>query len=339
MIQMLFKEDFDLKAFNTFGISSIAAHYTEVDSYDTLLAALEQSPDIFILGGGSNLLLPERIERTVLRNIIPGVEVVDEDNESKTIKVGGGVVWHDLVTWAVNHSLGGLENLALIPGTVGAAPIQNIGAYGVELKDVFLSLELVNLEDGKTTSLNANECEFRYRDSIFKHQLKDACFITSVILKLSKAESHVVNMDYRSLKEGLEKKDITEPSIRDVFNTVIEVRQSKLPDPAVLGNSGSFFKNVEIDGDALEELLSKNEDLVYYNLGDNKFKIPTGWLIEKTGWKGRRIGNVGCYEKQALVLVNHGGGTSSDIKNLAAAIQKDVLERFGLTITPEVNFI
>lgn len=336
---MLFKKDFDLKAFNTFGISSIAAQFAEVDSYDTLISALEQSSNVFILGGGSNLLLPERIEKCVLRNAIPGIEILDEDEVSKLVKVGGGVVWHDLVTWAVNNDLGGLENLALIPGTVGAAPIQNIGAYGVEIEDVFLSLEYVNLKNGKVNTLNARQCNFGYRDSIFKHGLKDACFITSVLLKLSKADNHVINLDYKSLKDALESKRIEEVSIRDVFNTVIEIRRSKLPDPAVLGNSGSFFKNVEVGADELEELLLKNDDMVYYDLGEEKYKIPTGWLIEKTGWKGRKVGAVGCYEKQALVLVNHGGGTSSDIKNLAAAIQRDVLEKFGLTITPEVNFI
>lgn len=336
---MRFRENFDLKAYNTFGISSVAAQYAEVDSYDTLVAALDQASNVFILGGGSNLLLPERIEKCVLRNVIPGIEILDEDDDSTTIRVGGGVVWHELVSWAVDNELGGLENLALIPGTVGAAPIQNIGAYGVELTNVLDSVEFVRLSDGKVSVLNRTECEFGYRDSIFKHSLKDTCFITSVVLKLNQPKTHVLNLEYRSLKEALDSKQLDRVGLRDVFETVIEIRQSKLPDPAVLGNSGSFFKNVEVEGEVLEELLLKNDDLVYYDLGGDKYKIPTGWLIEKTGWKGRRVGAVGCYEKQALVLVNHGGGTSSDIKELAAAIQKDVLEKFNLAITPEVNFV
>ena len=332
-------QDYDLRHLNTFGVSSIASEYAEFASVEDLRRLLDSKLPIFILGGGSNLLLPESLRRRVLRNQIKGIEVIDDGISNVLVKVGGGVVWHELVSWAINEDLGGIENLALIPGTVGAAPIQNIGAYGVELQDVFQELNAFDMSTGECFGLNKADCEFGYRDSIFKNRMKGKSCILDVTIKLTKSGFHDLRTAYSSLEHKLSSEPSTQITIKNIFDAVVSVRQSKLPDPKTIGNSGSFFKNSIVDETAFVRLKKAYNDLVYYSNSDGTYKIPTGWLIEKVGWKGKRLGNAGCYEKQALVLVNLGGATSSEIMTLANTITKDVFEEFGISITPEVNLL
>jgi UDP-N-acetylmuramate dehydrogenase len=329
----------DLIGLNTFGISSIASEYAEFSIVEDLLSSLDSQLPIFILGGGSNLLLSEQLEYRVLRNCIGGIEIVDVSGDETILAVGGGVNWHNLVTWSVDNDLGGLENLALIPGTVGAAPIQNIGAYGVELKDVFHGLQAIELTTGQMSELDSEDCQFGYRTSIFKNQYRGQYCITKVFLKLKSNKAHIPNTSYRALENYLADQKIKSVEISDVFDAVIKIRRSKLPDPKELGNSGSFFKNAVVNRAELESLKSKYSDLVYYSNDNDLYKVPTGWLIEKVGWKGKRIGPVGCYEKQSLVLVNHGGATSTNILDLAHTIIRDVENEFGIKIEPEVNIL
>lgn len=332
------QKDKDLKAFNTFGVSCIASEYVEIHSERELRESIHGNMDLYVLGGGSNLLLPETLNQRILHNRIGGIEIFETDDHV-IVEAGGGVNWHDLVTWAIENGLGGIENLALIPGTVGAAPIQNIGAYGVELREVFVSLDAIDLKDGSKRIFERHECRFGYRDSVFKNELKGKFFISKVRLALVREKDHEVNTDYRSLANHLQRSGINDPDIKDVYTAVVDIRRSKLPDPLVIGNSGSFFKNSVVDRKKFEQLLQEHEDLVYYENPDGSYKIPTGWLIEKCGWKGKYIGQVGSYEKQALVLVNKGGGTASEVRELAGRIIRDVKEKFGITIIPEVNVL
>lgn len=332
-------KDKDLKALNTFGVSSIAKEFVQVNSEAELLEVLDSKLPIYPLGGGSNLLLPEVMNYRVIHNVIDGLDIIDESEETVVLRVGGGMNWHELVTQSVENGWGGIENLALIPGTVGAAPIQNIGAYGVELKDVFVHLEAIEIQTGHKHVFTKADCQFGYRDSIFKNSVRGQFFITYVILKLVKSEYYTTNAEYRSLKDYLVGKELVAPSIQDVFHSVIEIRQSKLPDPQVIGNSGSFFKNAIISIYQLESIQRDYPDVVFYPVDENTVKVPTGWLIERAGWKGRKIGNVGCYEKQALVLVNHGGGTSTEIHDLSNQIIRDVKIKFDIDIVPEVNVL
>ena len=335
---MTIHSNFDLKDYNTFGISCIAEEAFVLESVDQIRNSIDHDR-IFILGGGSNVLLPSRLRRRVVLNRLMGIEVVDRNHNEILIKVGGGEIWHDVVMWAVRNGFGGIENLALIPGTVGAAPIQNIGAYGVELKDVFHGLNAVDLKSGEVLHFTKPDCKFGYRMSTFKEEWKGRLMITDVFMNLSVDLDYTPDTSYRSLSEWMGERDLDRNSIAEVCRAVIEVRQSKLPDPKVLGNSGSFFKNAIIDRTKLEELKSRYEDLVYYPTDGDRYKVPTGWLIEKCGWKGRRIGNVGVYEKQALVLVHHGGGSAEDLRQLAKEVMKSVESEFGISISPEVNII
>jgi UDP-N-acetylmuramate dehydrogenase len=330
--------NFDLQNQNTFGISCIAQEVVFLDEVSDISSALEHDK-VFVLGGGSNILLPSELERRVVLNRLPGIEVVDRSGNDVLIKVGGGETWHDVVLWAVEKGYGGIENLALIPGTAGAAPIQNIGAYGVELKDVFHALNAVELSNGGLHHFSREDCRFGYRMSTFKEEWKGRLLITEVFMKLSADPNYIPDTSYRSLADWMIEQEMNREDISQVCQAVIQVRRSKLPDPKVLGNSGSFFKNSIIDGAKLEELRSRYDDLVYYPGDDDMYKVPTGWLIEKCGWKGKRIGNVGVYEKQALVLVHHGGGRAEDLQLLADEIIKSVDSEFGITITPEVNII
>ena len=245
--------------------------------------------------------------------------------------------WHDFVATCVDNGWGGIENLALIPGSVGAAPIQNIGAYGVELQDVFVSLEAMDWETGDVRVYFKDDCAFGYRDSLFKGALKDKVIVVSVNLRLSKMPQ--VNTSYGAIEQKLAEKGIDQPGIRDVFDTVIEIRQSKLPDPAEIGNAGSFFKNVELPKQDADALLEKYPDAPHYIVSDTITKIPSAWLIDQGGWKGFRDGGIGVHDKQALVLVNHGGGSGASIRDLAEKIREDVYEKFGIRLTPEVNII
>ncbi|MEM9886870.1 MAG: UDP-N-acetylmuramate dehydrogenase [Bacteroidota bacterium] len=330
-----------LKDYNTFGINVRASLFAKVYSMDELRMLLlgYKNKRKLVLGGGSNVLLTKDIDHLVIFNSIKGFELVREYDNESIVKVGSGENWHEFVLKCLKYNLGGVENLSLIPGTVGAAPIQNIGAYGVELKDVFERLEAVELATGKRYIFDRAACKFAYRDSIFKGDLKGKFFITSVYFKLSK--QHDINISYGAIHEVLKAKGRTasEISIQDVSEAVIAIRQKKLPDPKVLGNSGSFFKNPEITLAQFQELHQQFPEIVHYPLPTGKIKIPAGWLIEQCGWKGKRVGNTGAYKKQALVLVNYGGASGQEVYQLAQKIAASVEEKFGIQIVPEVNVI
>lgn len=326
-----------LLPFNTFGLPAEAEHFTEISSETALRAALRTGiRPVFVLGGGSNILLTQNVGGLVVRNCIRGIEVVRRFKNRAWVRVGGGEVWHDFVLWAVSQGLGGVENMGLIPGTVGAAPVQNIGAYGAELKDVFVSLDAVELETGKKRRFTAADCRFGYRDSFFKREGRGRFCITSVTFSLTMAD-HKINTAYGDIQKTLAEMGVSEPSIADVSTAVVRIRSSKLPDPAKIGNCGSFFKNPEISRAALDKVLAINEKAPHFPLPNGQVKVPAGWLIEQCGWKGRRLGNAGCYEKQALVLVNLGGATGVEVKNLASNIIADVEAKFGVRLEAEVN--
>ncbi|MBI1224114.1 MAG: UDP-N-acetylmuramate dehydrogenase [Bacteroidetes bacterium] len=328
--------DFPLKKLNTFGIAAVAEELAIVRTAAALheLIFLKR-PKVWVLGGGSNVLLTKNLPGLTIKNEIDGIEVMLENEQEVLVKIGGGVVWHNLVVWAVEQGLGGIENLSLIPGTVGAAPIQNIGAYGVELKDVFHSLDAYDLASGEAVTFHHSECQFGYRDSIFKRALQGRFCIVNVYLHLRK--SPIVNTGYGDIQRVLQSWDITEPNIQDVSNAVIHIRQSKLPDPAVIGNAGSFFKNPELEANDFQRFISKFPLAPNYPQSDGRVKVPAGWLIEKAGWKGKRFGDAGCHANQALVLENYGDAKGAEILELAHKIQASVREAFGIEITPEVN--
>jgi UDP-N-acetylmuramate dehydrogenase len=328
-----------LKAYNTFGVEAEAPALIPIESDAQLLEQLRQYPQgpYFVLGGGSNVLFRNNPTAIVLLNRIKGKTIVEEDENEVTIAVGGGENWHDLVLWTLEHHWAGLENLSLIPGTVGAAPIQNIGAYGMELKDTFVGLEAIELSTGEEQVFSAEDCAFGYRDSYFKRAGKGRYFITRVYLTLQKQAQ--VNVSYGAIREVLQAGNIHTPSIQDVSRAVIHIRNSKLPDPALIGNGGSFFKNPELEVDQLNRLQEHYPQMPHYPTPSGKSKIPAGWLIEQCGWKGQRRGNAGCYEKQALVLVNLGGASGAEIWTLAQEIQESVRQRFGIELEVEVNVI
>lgn len=334
--------DIDLTPFNTLGVSAVASEFVNVTSTDQLSSLYNESffedKTPFILGGGSNILLLDAPSRPVLKMSIRGIQKEKTDDEVVKIEIGAGENWHEFVTWAIENNLGGIENLALIPGTVGAAPIQNIGAYGVELEQVFDSLELFDMRDGTFKIFHREDCKFGYRDSIFKNELKGKIIVTKVTLNLS-INNHRIHDSYNSLQEYLNEKRIEEPDINDIYEAVIHIRSSKLPDPASIGNAGSFFKNPVVNDEKFEALKSRYQDMPSYRLNDREVKIPAAWLIEKTGWKGKRIGDVGTYQNQALVIVNHGEASGSEIYNFSKKVQKSVKEKFGIELVPEVNIV
>jgi UDP-N-acetylmuramate dehydrogenase len=291
-----------------------------------------------ILCGGSNLLLTKDFDGLILKNEIKGIKIVEEKENEVLVKVGGGENWHQFVLWAIAQNYGGIENLSLIPGTIGAAPIQNIGAYGVELKDVFEKLEAVNLTSKRKKTFQKSDCAFGYRESVFKKALKGKYFITAVYLKLSK-NKHQLNTNYGAIKAVLEKESIAQPTIKAISDAVIAIRSSKLPDPAVLGNSGSFFKNPEISLHQFKQLQQTFPNIVFYELPNEMIKVPAGWLIEQCGWKGKKVGNTGAHAQQALVLVNYGDATGAEVKRLAYQIIDSVEDKFGIRLHPEVNIM
>lgn len=309
-----------------------------VHSVGDLKAALKSNiRPIHILGGGSNILFTGDVPGLLLKNEIQGIEVVRTHKNKVWVKAGGGVVWHTFVQWAVSQGLGGLENLSLIPGTVGASPIQNIGAYGVELKDVFVKLEAYEWETGQIRTFSKSVCQFGYRDSIFKRAAKGRYCILSVTFSLTKATQHRLNLSYGDIQKTLTAQNITHPDIQAVSQAVIHIRSSKLPDPANIGNCGSFFKNPETARSVLDRIRKNYPNAPGYDLPDGRVKIPAGWLIEQCGWKGKRVGNTGCYEKQALVLVNHGGAVGAEVLQLARDIIASVKQKFEVELEPEVN--
>jgi UDP-N-acetylmuramate dehydrogenase len=325
---MKIQKNVSLLPYNTFGLEAIAANFCHVSTEKELQQVLKNTKETpLILGGGSNLLLTIR-----------GLEIARDFKHKVWVSVGGGEVWHDFVLWAIKNNWGGVENLSLIPGTVGASPVQNIGAYGVEIKDTFVGLYAIHLKTGKKHYFNKKQCAFGYRDSIFKHQAKGQYCITSVLFSLTKAP-HKLHLNYGDITKTLEADNIKQPSISDVSNAVIKIRSSKLPDPKKFGNCGSFFKNPEISLADFVPIKEKFPNIISYALPDDMVKIPAGWLIEQCGWKGKRVGNTGCYEKQALVLVNHGGAKGQEVKQLAVDIIASVWDKFGIRIEAEVNII
>ncbi len=330
------KNNIPLQAYNTFGMNVKAKRFLTIKSTEELqrLIPAEKGP-YFILGGGSNMLLTKDVSALVLKNEIKERQIIRDFKNSVYVAAGGGEDWHQFVLWCIKKGLGGIENLSLIPGTLGAAPIQNIGAYGVELKDVFHALEAINLKTGKLEKFKNADCQFTYRESVFKRKLKGKYFITRVILKLSKSPK--VNVSYGAIKNTLTEMKVKTPSIKDVSNAVIHIRSTKLPDPAKIGNSGSFFKNPELSARAFKKLQKAFPQIPNYPLADGRVKVPAGWLIEEAGWKGKRIGDAGCHAKQALVLVNYKNAKGKDILKLSEKIQASVKKKFGIALSREVN--
>ena len=327
-----------LQHLNTFGIASICRGYAPFTDSQSLKALFNQADaPVFILGGGSNILLPDEIDRLVFHNQISGIRILKELGKTVTIRTGGGVIWHELVTWAVDNGLGGLENLALIPGTVGAAPIQNIGAYGVELTDRFVQLSAYHKSTGQIRVFDHEECAFGYRDSIFKQGERDQWVILEVDLQLSSNPTLV--LDYGAIREELQIAKVTTPGIRDVLETVVRIRQSKLPDPAMIGNAGSFFKNPVMSSIDYHLLKERYPDIPGYPMDEHQTKVPAGWLIDRAGWKGQRRGACGVHDRQALVLVNHGGATATQIRALADEIMADIQSRYGILLEQVVNIL
>lgn len=337
---MEIKKDFSLKTYNTFGIDAKAKFFTAVATVEELREILKRDefPDKFILGGGSNMLLTTNINALVVHIAIKGKTVISEDEAHILLKVMGGENWHELVLWTIAHGYGGLENMSLIPGNTGTAPIQNIGAYGVELKDSFVSCEAMYRETGELKTFSKTDCKFGYRESYFKNEGKDQYIITSVTFKLTK-KNHILNTSYGAIETELTKEKIQNPSIKDISNAVIAIRNSKLPNPKELGNSGSFFKNPMVDKASFKRFMLENPDAPFYEISETEYKIPAGWLIEQCGFKGKRFGDAGVHTKQALVLVNYGNATGKEIMDLAKQIISAVEAKFKIKITPEVNLI
>ncbi|WP_425237984.1 UDP-N-acetylmuramate dehydrogenase [Ulvibacterium sp.] len=337
---MKIQQDISLKDYNTFGIDARAKFFIEVNSTNELREALQLNgyPKIFVISGGSNMLITKDIDALVLYINIKGIEVSTQDDDTITLKIMAGENWHKLVLWTLKKGYGGLENMSLIPGNTGTAPIQNIGAYGVELKDTFVRCEAMKIDDQAIKSFNKKDCKFGYRDSYFKNEGKGKYIIVSVTLRLTK-RNHRINRSYGAIESELNKKNVDRPTITDISNAVISIRKSKLPDPAKLGNSGSFFKNPVINQTKFDTFTKAYPDAPYYKVSSNAYKIPAGWLIEQCGFKGKRFGDAGVHEHQALVLVNHGKATGIEILNLAQKIIKSVRDKFSITIHPEVNII
>lgn len=329
-----------LKPYNTFGIDLPAREFLEIDSIATLkkVLELENHPELFVLSGGSNLLLTAPLKALVLYINIQGKEILQDQGETAIIRAMAGENWHELVMWSLAMGLGGLENLALIPGKCGTAPIQNIGAYGVELKDVFHACEALETKTGELCRFTAADCNFGYRDSFFKQEGKGRYIITAVELKLNRT-NHALSTSYGAIQGELSQKGITAPTPLDVAEAVIAIRQSKLPDPKVLGNSGSFFKNPVVRTAHYQELKSRFPEIPGYPQNADWIKVPAGWLIEKCGFKGYRKGDAGVHEKQALVLVNYGKASGIELLDLALSIQEKIRGTFNIELIAEVNII
>lgn len=338
---MIIQRNISLKNLNTFGIDATAAYFANIESLGELRSLLAdpawKAIPKLVLGGGSNLLFTKDYHGLAIKISIKGIEKLKENEQHVWIRAGAGEIWHELVLYSIEAQLGGIENLSLIPGTVGAAPMQNIGAYGVEIKDTFEALEAVNIDTGSTRIFTNQECEFAYRHSVFKGELKDQYIITAVTFKLNKKPRF--NISYGAIAETLENKGVKELSLKAVSDAVIQIRQSKLPDPAQIGNAGSFFKNPSIGLSLFGSIKEAYPSIPGYEQPDGNIKVPAGWLIEQCGWKGKVVGHVGAHENQALVLVNHGGATGSEVRRLAESIIESVQQKFGVALSPEVNIV
>lgn len=333
---MKIQQNISLKQYNTFGINAIAKRFVSVNSLKDLTAIIALENDVFLLGGGSNILLTSDIEKLVLYLNLKGIIVNDTEKNSVIVTAEAGEDWHQFVLWCVSQNYGGLENLSLIPGNVGTSPIQNIGAYGVEIKDTFQQLEAVEIATGNIKTFSKEECNFGYRNSIFKNELKGKYIIVSVTFKLTK-NNHILNTSYGAINTFLE--EVRNPSIKDVSDAIIAIRESKLPNPKEIGNSGSFFKNPVISKGEFLILKVKYPEVPHYIVSENSIKIPAGWLIEQSGFKGKRYGDAGVHTKQALVLVNYNNATGKEIFELAQKIQKKIKTMFNINLDIEVNII
>jgi len=338
---MPMRENVSLKNLNSFGIEANARYYIDIHSEDDLILFLLQHKKttlpLLVMGGGSNMLFFKDFDGIVLKNNLHGIDVVEENEASVKIRIGAGEVWHNVVMWSVEKNLGGIENLSLIPGTAGAAPIQNIGAYGVEIKNSLVAVEALAIDSAEKKVFNNHECEFGYRNSFFKNAAKGKYIITAIILELKKQPQF--KTEYGAIHSELEKQGIKNLSVKAISDAVIAIRRSKLPDPAVIGNAGSFFKNPEITEQEFEKIKQQHPNIPHYPGAANKIKLAAGWLIEQCGWKGFREGDAGCHKNQALVLVNYGNATGAEIYSLALKIKESVYNHFGVHIEPEVNII
>jgi UDP-N-acetylmuramate dehydrogenase len=345
MILMLFCRDmqiqsnFSLKPYNTFGIDAKAKYFSSFSGIEQLKELLDHSQQVatFILGGGSNILFTKDFDGHVLKNDIRGIAKINEDDEYVYVKVGAGENWHQFVLFCIQNSWQGIENLSLIPGNVGASPMQNIGAYGVEIKEVFLELDAFYLRDKSVHKFNLADCEFGYRESVFKSKYKDQFVILDVTYRLNKIPRY--NTSYGAVEKELQRMKVTDLSIAAISQAIINIRTSKLPDPAVIGNAGSFFKNPSVPKDKFGKLKTEFHDVVGYENSDGTIKLAAGWLIEQCGWKGFRRGDAGCYVKQALVLVNYGNASGKEIYDLSEEVFQSVKNKFGVELEREVNTI
>ena len=342
---MNIQENVSLKKYNTFGIEASAKYFVNFNNLTALQEALEfkktltlnlQLPTL-VLGGGSNILFTKNFDGLILKNEIKGVEKIQEDDEFVYVKAGAGIDWHQFVLYCIEHNYAGVENLSLIPGNVGASPMQNIGAYGVEIKDVFHSLEAFHLEEKKISSFSLQDCAFGYRESVFKQKYKNQFAVISVTYRLSKTPTF--NISYGAIEQELDKMGVGELSIDAISKAVINIRSSKLPDPALIGNAGSFFKNPEVNSHEFHELVKMFPGIVGYDLHNGKTKLAAGWLLESAGWKGYRKGDAGCHSRQALVLVNYGAAKGNEIVALSEEIIFSIKEKFGVLLQQEVNMI
>ena len=337
---MPIQKKFSLKKYNTFGIDAKAKQFVAVHNIEDLKKVVQEnkSEPKLILGGGSNLLLTQDIQALVIHIDLKGKKILTEDDNFVWVESQAGENWHEFVLWTIDQNFGGLENMSLIPGNVGTTPIQNIGAYGTEMKDTFVSCDAMNIETQQMKIFATEDCHFGYRESIFKHDAKDQFIITSVVFKLTK-RNHKINISYGDITKELEKQSIVTPTLKDVSNAVIAIRQSKLPDPKELGNSGSFFKNPIIPKLDYEKIHALHPEMPHYVISETEVKVPAGWLIEKAGFKGKRFGDAGIHKNQALVLVNYGNATGQEILNVSKDIQATILKEFGIAIETEVNVI
>ena len=337
---MEIQDQYSLKKHNTFGIEAKAKKFIAVHSIDELTQVLHQNKAErkFVLGGGSNMLLTKDIDALVIHIDLKGKKIIDEDEDFVWVESQAGENWHEFVLWTISQNFGGLENMSLIPGNVGTTPVQNIGAYGTEIKDTFISCKAVDIENQELKEFSKEECQFGYRESVFKNEQKDKYIITSVVFKLTK-KNHKINISYGDIAGELNKNNILEPTLNDISNAVIAIRQSKLPDPKELGNSGSFFKNPIVLKSEFNAIHKRFPEMKYYDISETEVKVPAGWLIEQAGFKGKRFGDAGIHKNQALVLVNYGNATGQEILNISKDIQNTIFEKFGIRIEAEVNVI
>lgn len=337
---MQIQSNFSLKSFNTFGIEAKAKNFVAVNSLDELKTVLAEhaAEPKFILGGGSNMLLTQDIDALVIHIDLKGKRIVKEDDNFVWVESMAGENWHEFVLWTIDQNFGGLENMSLIPGNVGTTPVQNIGAYGTEIKDTFVSCDAMKIDDQTMRTFSKEDCRFGYRESIFKQEAKNQYIITSVVFKLTK-RNHNINTSYGDITKELALQNVTVPTLKDVSNAVIAIRQSKLPDPKVLGNSGSFFKNPVISRSHFEKVQAQFPEIKFFEVSPTEVKVPAGWLIEQAGYKGFRKGDAGVHKNQALVLVNYGSATGQDILALSREVQQAVFDKYSIAIEAEVNVI